>query len=174
MKEAKKLGINSITAGMGFQKALSDVSTLLLMDLSLSRRGRMVMDVCKKMGVDPKDVRVLLVWASPPCDTYSKLGPVNEGRGTHTREFSDPAWPPRRDGSEQARRAEAADALTENLGYSLMAAKKDHGIEFAQENPTGGMSRRPFMQSPEWLECTQCTTIDYCTYRHAAKKPTNV
>ena len=81
MKEAKKLGINSVIAGMGFQKALSDVSTLLLMDISLSRRGRMITDVCKKMNVDPKDV--LLVWASPPCDTYSKLGPVNEGRGSH-------------------------------------------------------------------------------------------
>ena len=172
MKEAKKIGINSVTAGMGFQKALSDVSTLLLMDLSRSRRSRMVLDVCKRMNVDPKDV--LLVWASPPCDTYSKLGPVNEGRGSHTRDFSDPTWPPRGDGSEQARRAEAADELTENLGYSLMAAKKDHGIEFAQENPTGGMARRPFMQSPEWLECTQCMTIDYCAYGHAAKKPTNI
>ena len=172
MKEAKKMGINSVTAGMGFQKALSDVSTLLLMDLSLSIRERMVMDVCKKMGVNPKDV--LLVWASPPCDTYSKLGPVNEGRGTHTRDFTDPTWPPRKDGSEQAQRAEAADALTENLGLSLMTAKKEHGIEFAQENPTGGMSRRPFMQCPEWLECTQCMTVDYCAYDHPAKKPTNI
>ena len=59
-------------------------------------REGVAMGVCKKTDVDPKDV--LLVWASPPCDTYSKLGPVNKERDTHTRNFTDPTWPPRKDG----------------------------------------------------------------------------
>ena len=105
-EEAKKIGINAITPDIGFQRALSEVSTLLLMDLSASRKGRMVMDVCKKLNIDPKDV--LLVWASPPCDTYSKLGPVNISRGNHTRDFSDPSWPPRKDDSIHSKRAAAA------------------------------------------------------------------
>ena len=42
------------------------------------------------------------------------------------------------------------------------------------ENPTKGVVRRPFMQSPEWLKHTQCTTVDYCAYGHTVKKPTNI
>ena len=130
------------------------------------------MDVCRKLHIDPNDV--LLVWASPPCDTYSKLGPVNEGRGHHTRDFSDPSWPPRNDDSKHAKRAAAADKMTENLTHSLMHAADEYDIRFAVENPTNGVVRRPFMQSPEWLEHTQCMTVDYCAYGHTVKKPTNI
>ena len=108
----------------------------------------MVYDVCKQMNIDP--ATVLLVWAFPPCDSYSKLGPVNAGRGTHTRVYNDPTWPPRNDGSRQGIRAQEADEMTENLTHSLLAARSD-GIQFAAENPTGGLIRRPFMQNPDWL-----------------------
>ena len=173
LKEAKRIGINAVssTADIPFARALSETETILLMDLSCSQRGRMVYDVCKRMNIDPETV--LMVWASPPCDSYSKLGPVNAERGTATRDYSDPAWPPRKDGSKQAQRARDADVLTENMTHSLLAAR-GHGIQFAAENPTGGMIRRPFMHNKEWLEHTHCLTVDYCAYDHPVKKPTNI
>lgn len=63
--------------------------------------------------------------------------------------------------------------MTENLTHSLLAARSD-GIQFAAENPTGGLIRRPFMQNPDWLQHTQCLTVDYCAYGHPVKKPTNI
>ena len=62
--------------------------------------------------------------------------------------------------------------MTENLSHSLLAARK-HGMHFAQENPTGGLSRGPFMHNPDWLQHTHCLTGDYCAYDHPVKKPTN-
>ena len=111
-----------------------------------------MMDVCKRLRIDPEEV--LFVWASPPCDSYSKLGPVNEGRGTHTRNYQDPTWPPRMDGSSLSKRAEDADRLTENLTLSLMKARELHRMHYAVEGPHGGMNRQ---QNPDWLQ-HQCGT----------------
>jgi len=172
LKRARKIGINAVSKEIPVIKQLSDTETLLLWDLAYSRRGRMVLDVCKKLNIDPAEV--LFVWASPPCDTYSKLGPVNAGRGTHTRNYKDPAWPPRHDGSSQSKKAEQADDMTENLTHSLMKARELYNIHYAVENPAGGMSRRPFMQNPDWLQHTQCLIVDYCAFNHPVKKPTNI
>ena len=120
LKKARKIGINAVSDQIPVAKQLSYTETLLLWDLSSSRRERTVMDVCKRLKIDPNEV--LFVWASPPCDSYSKLGPVNAGRGTHTGNYQDPAWPPRMDGSSQSKRTESADRLTENLTLSLMKA----------------------------------------------------
>ena len=132
----------------------------------------MVYDVCKHLNINPADA--LMMWASPPCDSYSKLGPVNAGRGTHTRDYTDPTWPPRKDGSSQGRKAQAADELTENLTHTLLDAHTAEVIQCAVENPTGGMSRRPFMNNPDWLQHTQCLVVDYCAFKHPVKKPTNI
>lgn len=58
LKEAKRIGINAVssTADMPFNRQLSETETLLPMDLSHSRSGRMVYDVCKQMNIDPTTV----------------------------------------------------------------------------------------------------------------------
>ena len=122
----------------------------------------MVKDVCNRLDLDIN--KLLFVWASPPCNTYSKLGPVNEGRGTHSRLYTNPEWPPRNDNTVYAQRARHDDTMTEGLTQSLMEANRSHGVHFAMENPSGGMSRRPFMQTPQWLSATSKMTVDYVPY----------
>ena len=70
LKEAKRIGINAVSQQMPFSRRLSEMETILLMDLSPSQKGRMAFDVCKRLNIDPDTV--LLVWASSPCDSYSK------------------------------------------------------------------------------------------------------
>ena len=59
LKKARKIGINAVSDQIPVAKQLSDTETLLLWDLSSSRREMMVMDVCKRVKIDPNEVLIL-------------------------------------------------------------------------------------------------------------------
>jgi hypothetical protein len=150
----------------GKKRSIGPNQTLLLMDLSRTRS--MITKVCKRLKIDMNCV--LFVWASPPCNTYSKVGTVNLKRNCHFRQYEDPEWPPRKDGSVYGKTALEHDNMNTDLVTSLMKANQEHGIQFAIENPRGGLRRRPFMNQLKSCRCC----IDYCAFDHPFMKQTDI
>ena len=94
----------------------------------------MIREICIEAGILMDEV--LLVWASPPCETYTCLDWTNIWRGCNARDHSDPTKPPRNNDSKYAVKARRHDAMTENLTHSIVA---DHAAgdtyDAAVENP---------------------------------------
>jgi hypothetical protein len=154
----------------GDVRKLSDTETLVIMDLSTTES--MIATICELLKIDMRNV--LFIWASPPCNTYSKMGTVNVSRGCHYRQHNDPEWPPRQDNSKYSQQAVRDDRMNINLTRSLLTCRREHGVHFAIENPSGGLSRRPFMISDEMVNSTRLRGINYCAYGHRFMKPTDI
>jgi hypothetical protein len=156
----------------GKARFISPNETLLLMDLSRTRPCHMIDKICKRLRINAKTI--LFIWASPPCNTYSKVGPINVKRGCHYRDHDDPAWPPRIDGSSYGKIASEHDKMNSNLTKSLVKVRNEHGVHFAIENPRGGLRRRPFMNTVELKTAASQITVDYCAFQHPYKKQTDI
>ena len=132
----------------------------------------MIEVICKEAGILPS--QILLIWASPPCNTVSPTGAVNQEREVHYRIHSQPHLPPREDDSKYARLARMHDSMTEKVTEALCHSIEHHGIHAALENPRKGMERLPFMNAPRWRKVTDKKIVDYCAWNHPYKKPENI
>ena len=118
--------------------------------------------LCEAAGIDLDDA--VFVWASPPCETYSRANWSNLSRGFHYRQLL-LGHPPRQDGSKYAKMAEAHDRLTQ-----LLMRIVDHVGKGALENPTGGMAHQRFML--KWNADKK--TVHLCAYGWPYHKGTDV
>ena len=75
--------------------------------------GELIRSAAKLIGESAEDL--VLVWASPPCDTFSCANALCP-KEKRCRDFSDPTRPPLNE------RARADDEMTENLVRQLMSA----------------------------------------------------
>ena len=154
----------------------------LKMDLSTDwdQEGSIVQHICDLVGLSID--QIVLLWASPPCETYSQLQYGMAERGDAHRDTKDPNRPPRTlESCEKpahfAKRKLAAshDRMNGNLARSLAADKK-RGLDFTfgWENPAGGMmSNQEFMNTTDWTELTDRQIVDYCNYwTSLSHKPT--
>ena len=66
-------------------------------------------------------------------------GTVNDerARGSGYRIYSDPAWPPRNDGSKYAEIAQNHDFMTSRVTRAMIHAHLEHGVHIAAENLRG-------------------------------------
>ena len=82
LTEAKTIGIMALNLT---EKKLSETKTLIITDLSQSEwdYSTMIEIICEKAGILPS--QILLIWASPPCNTVSPAGAVNQSREVHYR-----------------------------------------------------------------------------------------
>ena len=95
----------------------------------------MLVQICLAAGIALSEV--LFLWASPPCNSISPCGTVNDLRGSGYRIYSDPAWPPRTDGSKYAKIAQNHDFMTSRVTRAMIHAHIEHGVHIAAENPRG-------------------------------------
>ena len=118
--------------------------------------------------------QVLFVWASPPCNTVSPCGAVNQLRGSAYRMHSQPGLPSVPGNSKYARLARNHDAMTSRLIKTLTHCMNTHPIHVAVENPRSGMEQQWFMEAPEWKALTEKHIVDYCAWKHPYRKSENI
>ena len=100
LTEAKAIGINAVSMS---GRKLFDTEWLVVTDLSQAEYdyNTMLVRICLAAGIALSEV--LFLWASPPCNSISPCGTVNDLSGSGYRIYSDPTWPPRTDGSKYAK-----------------------------------------------------------------------
>ena len=145
--------------------------TAIQFDISSDWKGSLIARICEAVGIKPE--QVVLVWSSPPCESYSQLQYTNYSRGNHCREVHDPQRPPRslKSCEKQADYDKRQLAYTHDDMISRVNAShvRDHqrGLKYALavEHPANSMlQHRPFMQQTDWTELTDRTVVDYCNY----------
>ena len=62
-------------------------------DMACDWKGSLIVRICRAIRIWPE--QVVLVWSSPPCESYSQLKYTNFGRGNHCRDVHHPLRPPR-------------------------------------------------------------------------------
>ena len=102
--------------------------------------------ICQRANIDRDVDYIALVWASPPCRTFSPadysniLGPCNH----HFRDHSQPHKPPTNTNPSKARVAKEHGLLVQYI-LDFYAYLKAKGAQFksAMENPRGSDTTTP-------------------------------
>ena len=127
--------------------------------------------------MDP--AQVLLVWASTPCETFSRADASNITRGHHHRDHSNPERPPKSDDCRDLKvlKAMEHDYFLPRL-QMMVAADRQRGLSynFLFENPRASLRCRPYMQICAWPRIVQVVrrTVDLCAFGHVYKKGTDL
>ena len=137
----------------------------------------LVARVCASVGIDP--AHVLLVWASTPCETFSRADASNISRGFHHRDHQDPERPPKSDDLTDLKVLKAVehDRFLPRL-QMMVAADRQRGLSynFMFENPRASLRCRPYMQLCAWPRVVEVVhrTVDLCAFGHVYKKGTDL
>ena len=91
--------------------------------------------ICHKAGIDKKDI--VLTWASPPCETFSRANWSNLSRGNNHRKKEDGCPPADGKKGEKARQH---DRMVKRIMEVLKLTRR-----YVMENPAGGMERMWYM-----------------------------
>ena len=104
------------------ERKLSATEWLVVTDLSPAEYdyNTMLVQICLAAGTALNEV--LFPWASPPCNSISPCGTVNDFRGSGYRIYSNPTWPPRDDGSKYAKIAQNHDFMTSRVARAIIHA----------------------------------------------------
>ena len=116
------------------ERKLSPNESLVITDLSQSEYcyKSMIDRIYKEAGFLQE--QILLIWASPPCNTISLAGAVNQERGYHHRDYSQPHRPPRDDVSRYVREARKHDDMTSKEVKTLSRSIAHRGTQATLEN----------------------------------------
>ena len=112
--------------------------------------------ICEKSTIDMQDI--VLMWASPPCETYSRANWSNLSRGNNHRE-PDGKMSPAGD------LAKSHDRLTQRIKQVLKLVTRS-----VMENPAGGMEKMWFMADME----DKKKILNLCAYAWPFRKTTNL
>ena len=137
----------------------------------------LVQRICKALNVCP--TQVLLVWASTPCETFSRADPSNITRGNHYRDHSNSEKPPKSNDLSDLKVLKAVehDRFLPRL-QRMVAADRQRGLQynFVFENPRASLRCRPYMQLCAWPKVVEVVrrTVDLCAFKHVYKKGTDL
>ena len=116
--------------------------------------------ICREAKVKREDI--VLAWASPPCETYSRANWSNASRGNHYRER------PGMEGTvseEKKKKAEMHDRLAQRVKEVLKMIRY-----YVMENPQGGLEHMWFMA--DWEDKKRI--VNLCAYMWPFKKTANL
>ena len=169
--------VGAVTIGQAREEAPRAEVLPVQADLLQGDPSTLVQRVCEALNLDPR--QVLLVWASTPCETFSRADPSNITRGHHYRDHSDPEKPPKSDDLSDLKVLKAVehDQFLPRL-QQMVAADRQRGLQynFVFENPRASLRCRPYMQLCAWPKVVDVVrrTVDLCAFRHIYKKGTDL
>jgi hypothetical protein len=136
--------------------------------------------ICDALHISPR--MLLLVWFSPPCDTYARCDSTNQRKRANHREFSREVWTS--DGAamlQGARQAVSAlakqhDSLTLLTYRLLILLWLLYGVPSAMENPHASMRLVPGMRALLLRTDLKVVmhTVNYCVFDHPYNKLTDI
>ena len=154
---------------------------ILELVMEQERSGRTVIQqLCDKLDILMEEI--LIVWASPPCETFTKLDATNVFRGNEHRNHETESKEPRtiescHSEADFAKRTKAIndDRMVAGLNAGFLKDNRDGRMyEYAEENPQGMLAERPYMQSAEWVRAVLRQLVHYCNYGGQFHKPTHI
>lgn len=163
-------------------------STFIRFDLS-EVEDEFLEAICDRAGVAIE--QIALVWASPPCETYTRTDSVNEpynyrDHSTEEREPREiPSWmwgwgqltrKVRQMALGKRHTAICMDQMVEALSKALIEGKKrqGHDYEIIVENPRGSLRKRGFMNTGDWCDLVKLFSVNLCAWGHPFMKPTDL
>ena len=140
------------------QQAKEGSAVTVALDLNGSETLEELLDmiICRKAGINRDDI--VLTWASPPCETFSRANWSNMSRGNRHRKKEDGLPPVEGKKGEKAR---AHDRLAVRIKEVLALTKR-----FVMENPAGGLERMWYMM--DWQDKKK--VIEMCAFAWPFKK----
>ena len=129
---------------------------------------------------------ILLIWASVPCDTVSRLDPSNQRPAYTVRRSTRPEqeacavrrgrwWWREARGSLRHQRHRSPESVGRCLQFNLYGTH--YTCHYAVENPKAAQGlggKRPVVLAQERRGRLYCRRLDYCQYGHIFAKDTNV
>jgi hypothetical protein len=148
--------------------------------LAMREDRSVVQQICDLAGIEMEDI--LLVWASPPCESYTSLDYTNSSRGNQYRDHESTTREPRsvescvtEEDFKKRRKAMEHDQMAEGLVRSFTQDNyRKRNYSYCLENPMGMLAERPFMHVSEWLSLGVRRVVNYCNYGGRFLKPTLV
>ena len=148
------------TVGTGARDE-GDKAITLKMDLNGEETPEELLEkICREAGISKEDI--VLAWASPPCETFSRANWSNLSRGNNHRKKEE-GWPPAE--GEKGLKAEQHDRLIPRVMAVLELVQRH-----VMENPAGGLEKMYYML--DWED--QKKVIDLCAFAWPFKKTTNL
>ena len=153
--DAKGEAVFSVTS-----TAESQAVTIAL-DLNGDETPEELLDsICRKAGVRREDI--VLAWASPPCETFSRANASNVSRGNHYR-VAGQQWAPAP--GEKGVKASMHDRLVQRVKEVLSLIGT-----FVMENPAAGLEKMWYMADWE----SKKKIIELCAFVWPFRKTTNL
>jgi hypothetical protein len=142
--------------------------------------GTVVQQICDLLGISMEEIA--LVWASPPCETYTRLDASNISRSNHHRDHDTEHKEARAVADcytpeDFKKRQKALDHDRLTAGVTEGFVEDNRGGEkypYAMENPHGMLARRQFMQLESWVRVASRKLVHYCNYGGQFHKPTDI
>ena len=113
-----------------------------------------------------------VIWASPPCHTYSIVDTINIRRGCNYRNHRSAWKPPVGGNTRYSREAKASDMLVRHLLKVFAFFWEGWRVAWFMENPVGNLQHRPFVVHMKLRNKKH--RVNYCAYRGYYKKPTHL
>jgi transposase InsO family protein len=160
-------------------EALSPTAGFIQIDILQQDPRTLIKKICQAAGVHPS--QVIMVWASPPCETFTNAAynvGRGEGHGYNYRDFKDPERGPccEEDECPYRQKATLHDKCVPHL-QEMVKADWQEGFtyDYVVENPHGCLGLRPYMETNEWPEQrVNKFTVDQCAFGKLTQKPTDL
>ena len=167
--ELRQVGVHAVhdcdwdgTAGVGIFAVHSvgdnGRAITLTMDLNGTETpAQLLQHICKEAKIKQEDI--VLAWASPPCETFSRANASNISRGHHYRVLQEPVEGAKGDVARQH------DRLVQRVKQVLTIIGT-----FVMENPACGLEKMWYML--DWQNKKK--VIELCAFAWPFKKTTNL
>jgi len=145
----------------------------ITLDLLRTEPAQLIKIICQAANCTVDDIAI--VWASPPCRTFSPADYSNITRNNNFRNHNDPLKPPTATNPLKAQIAREHDNLVQHLLYVVEYLRSIGGrFKCGIENPRGSLQQREYMQ-PEMLpKGIEKDIVDQCAFGRDYRKTTHV